>query len=80
MMLKALRKDRIDTVGNLGDELCPGGVRRGGAQRVPYLDHALVDAPHPVDEQAQQSGDRRVYDATRRDRSQPGRSLVGGHD
>src|SRR5215469_10062553 len=80
MMLETLSEDRIDTISNPGDQRCLGGVRLCGAQRVPDLDHAPVDVPHPVDEQAQQPSDGRIDDETRGDRAQPGCSLVGRHD
>ncbi len=76
-MLEPFRQYRIDTVGNLRDQFCLGGTCLCGAQRVPHLNYAQVDAPHQVDEQAQQPCDCCVDDETCRNRPLPGSSLVG---
>jgi len=79
MMFQALRQDCIHSVGNLRDQLRLSRSRFRAAQRVPYLDHSFVDAPHQVDEQAQHSGDSDIDDEASCDRLPPRGSLVGTH-
>src|ERR1700729_853813 len=76
MVLQALGQHSFDAVGALWDQRRVGGICLRGAQRVPHLDHAPIDAPHSVDEKAEQTSHGTIDQEADGYRPHPGCLLV----
>src|SRR5215472_11196599 len=79
MVLEAFGQHCLHAVRDLRDQRCVGGVGLRGLKSLPDRYDPLVDAPHEVDQQAQEGGDRHDDDEAKDHGYGPRRVLVGRH-